>query len=244
MTTSNPATTDLRTGRSRRRLLIAVATTFLAGFTARALLFPATDRLAPVAEPFRTAETAGAAAAPNTGLLPVHGPFGMPAGFARDGAGARTAAAQYVLASSILFELTDEDVPTAMSFISAGATAVSQTQEALRQVMALRTAIDNRGGTARFWQAVLGTRLESLSVDGAVVMVWSVGVLTSVGVIDPQSSWSTNVVQLVWERGDWKLLDQAVTPGPTPIADRSAPPTLGAPFEHAIAGFLPWWAQS
>jgi hypothetical protein len=71
------------------------------------------------------------------------------------------------------------------------------------------------------------------------VAVWHVGVLSRTGVAPPQAGWAVSVVDLVWERGDWKLEHETVTAGPTPILDASAPPATAEQLEAALDGFMP-----
>jgi hypothetical protein len=69
------------------------------------------------------------------------------------------------------------------------------------------------------------------------VAIWNVGVLSRDGVAPPQAGWSTSVVELVWERGDWRVWGETVTPGPTPIADDSDAPATSADLAVALDGF-------
>lgn len=62
----------------------------------------------------------------------------------------------------------------------------------------------------------VGYRVERFSPDEATVAVWYVGIVASGATVDPQQSWRTQVVALVWERGAWRVSSFESSPGPTP----------------------------
>jgi hypothetical protein len=64
--------------------------------------------------------------------------------------------------------------------------------------------------------APVGYRLERFSGDEATVAVWYVGVVGSGATVEPQQSWRTQLVTLVWESGAWKVTSFESSPGPTP----------------------------
>ena len=64
--------------------------------------------------------------------------------------------------------------------------------------------------------ALVGYRLVSFNPSAATVAVWRVGVVGSGATIQPQQSWRTETVSLVWEHGDWKVVSFASAAGPTP----------------------------
>ena len=81
-----------------------------------------------------------------------------------------------------------------------------------------------------------GYRIEHYSPDGATVAVWYVGVVGSGATVEPQQSWRTETVGLVWEDRAWKVDSFASTAGPTPgLATSDAEPP-GALFA-AIPSF-------
>src|SRR4029079_17039329 len=51
----------------------------------------------------------------------------------------------------------------------------------------------------------VGYRLERYSSSRATVAVWYVGIVGSGATVQPQQSWRTEVVSLVWESGTWKV---------------------------------------
>jgi hypothetical protein len=62
----------------------------------------------------------------------------------------------------------------------------------------------------------VGYRVERFSLDESTIAVWYVGIVGSGATVDPQQSWRTQVVSLVWERGAWKVNSFESSPGPTP----------------------------
>jgi len=85
----------------------------------------------------------------------------------------------------------------------------------------------------------VGYRLEHYSSDRATVAVWYVGIVGSGATVQPQQSWRTQTVSLVWEDGDWKVSSFASSAGPTPAL---ATPETEAPGElfTAIPSFTPF----
>jgi hypothetical protein len=71
--------------------------------------------------------------------------------------------------------------------------------------------------------ALAGYRIESYTPSTATVAIWRVGIVGSGASVQPQQSWRTETVSLVWERG-WKVTSFASAPGPTP----PLPPTADA----------------
>lgn len=73
----------------------------------------------------------------------------------------------------------------------------------------------------------VGYRVERFSTDEATVAVWYVGIVGSGATIEPQQSWRTQVVLLVWEAGGWKVRSFEASAGPTPplpSTDATTPP--------------------
>ena len=62
----------------------------------------------------------------------------------------------------------------------------------------------------------VGYRVERFSSAEATIAVWYVGIVGSGATVQPQQSWRTQVVSLVWEAGAWKVSSFASSPGPTP----------------------------
>jgi hypothetical protein len=62
----------------------------------------------------------------------------------------------------------------------------------------------------------VGYRVESYSSTEATIAVWYVGIVGSGATVQPQQSWRTQLVSLVWEADAWKVSSFASSPGPTP----------------------------
>jgi hypothetical protein len=61
-----------------------------------------------------------------------------------------------------------------------------------------------------------GYQLERFAHDKATVAVWYVGIVGSGAEVEPQQSWRTQIVRLVWQEGAWKVSSFESSPGPTP----------------------------
>ena len=77
----------------------------------------------------------------------------------------------------------------------------------------------------------VGYRLERFSSSQATVAVWYVGIVGSGATVQPQQSWRTEVVSLVWESGTWKVSSFRSADGPTPpLSTAEIPATPGQLF--------------
>ena len=63
--------------------------------------------------------------------------------------------------------------------------------------------------------ALAGYRIDSYSPSAATIAIWRVGIVGSGASVQPQQSWRTETVSLVWQHG-WKVTSFASAPGPTP----------------------------
>jgi hypothetical protein len=73
----------------------------------------------------------------------------------------------------------------------------------------------------------VGYRVEQFSAGAATVAVWYVGIVGSGATVQPQQSWRTQIVTLVWEDGTWKVSSFESSAGPTPplsTAEIAEPP--------------------
>lgn len=68
--------------------------------------------------------------------------------------------------------------------------------------------------------ALAGYRIESYNPSAATIAIWRVGIVGSGASVQPQQSWRTETVSLIWEHG-WKVTSFASTPGPTPPLPQS-----------------------
>lgn len=77
----------------------------------------------------------------------------------------------------------------------------------------------------------VGYRIERFSRSGATVAVWYVGIVGSGATVQPQQSWRTQVVSLVWENGAWKVTSFHNSAGPTPpLSTAEVPGSTGELF--------------
>ena len=77
----------------------------------------------------------------------------------------------------------------------------------------------------------VGYRLEHFSDGRATVAVWYVGIVGSGATVQPQQSWRTEVVSLIWENGSWKVSAFRSADGPTPpLSSAEIPATPGQLF--------------
>ena len=73
------------------------------------------------------------------------------------------------------------------------------------------------------------SQIEDYSQAKATVAVWYVGIVGSGATVQPQQSWRTQTVSLIWEEGGWKVNSFASSAGPTPAlatAEADAPGAL------------------
>jgi hypothetical protein len=110
------------------------------------------------------------------------------------------------------------------------------------QLKRLRAVLAPGNGPVQYQQAVLATRVEAVTADRARVLVWNVGVLSRAGVAAPQAGWTMSVLELVWERDDWKIWSETIAPGPAPALNAGATPATSEQLAAALDGFTPWRA--
>lgn len=91
---------------------------------------------------------------------------------------------------------------------------------------------DELGEAGFVWRTVpAGWRLEEFSRERAVVEVWGTGVVIAHGLPLTQPGWRTTTVELVWERGGWRLQGFDSESGP-------APPAVGGTATAAVQARL------
>ncbi len=64
--------------------------------------------------------------------------------------------------------------------------------------------------------ASVGYRLEQFTPGAAVVSVWRVGIIGSGATVQPEQSWRTDTISLLWMNRGWRIATLASEPGPTP----------------------------
>lgn len=83
----------------------------------------------------------------------------------------------------------------------------------------------------------VGYRVERFSPNEATVSVWYVGIVGSGATVEPQQSWRTQTVSLVWEHRAWKVASFASVPGPTPPLSSTEPAETPGDLFRAIPRF-------
>lgn len=223
----------------RRRLFLRttalLATAFVAGMAVRGIggTGSACDEATPVqAAADRAAEAVG----------PTGERAGMPIGFAHTQDGARAAGVAYVLAGQRLLALPPTRVGDAIRAIAASASADAQVADTDQQLRQLRGVLAEGTGPIRYLQSVLATRVDAYTPERARISVWSVGVLSRAGAAQPQAGWNVSTFELMWERGDWKVWSETITPGPAPALNAGSAPSSHEQLDHALNGFTAWRA--
>lgn len=138
---------------------------------------------------------------------------------ARTSAGAVAAAAQSITAFDggvLLNPARLRAVVARIASASARARLVDAFDEASSQTQAKLGADTAPRPVIVLRSVPVGYRIEQLSPDKATVAVWYVGVVGSGATVQPQQSWRTQVVSLVWENDAWKVTGFESSPGPTP----------------------------
>ena len=169
---------------------------------------------------------------------------GVLRGFERSDAGAVAAAAAFVCTGQALLDMDPLSAEEAVRELSAGASADELVRRHLSQLEAAREVLSPGTGPIVFRQSAVAWRVEAYDEDRARIAIWSVGVLSRDGVAPPQAGWSTSVVELVWERDDWRVWGETISPGPTPILDDSDAPSTSAQLDDGLAGFTDFGARS
>lgn len=96
------------------------------------------------------------------------------------------------------------------------------------------------GAPVLFRTTPVGYRVDGFHRNAATVSIWRVGIVASGGTVEPQQSWRTETVALVWERGAWKVDAVRSLPGPTPpLAGRATPSTELLPAVQRFREFRP-----
>ena len=225
--------------RASRRLVLAVAgSAFLAGclFT---LVAPfgrtATHSASSSAQPGADVAVKGAAVdAKDSTPVVVNG---APAGFAQTERGSVAAAAAYVCTGQALIDMDPLAAEDAIREMAATATADGQVREQLNKLDLARRALAKGAGPIVFRQSPISWRVGGFTADRAQVSIWSVSVLSRDGVAPPQASWSTSTFDLLWERDDWRIWRETITPGPAPLLDNSSAPATSAQLASGLDGF-------
>lgn len=154
-------------------------------------------------------------------------------GYARTSQGAAATATAYVGALDGPALL---DAPRLRKTLAAIASAKSR-EALVRAYEQAATQTRERLGVGTAPEPVLilravpvGYRIDRFTPDAATVSIWRVGIVGSGASVEPQQSWRTETVSLVWERGGWKVASFRSSPGPTPPLAPSAATPAGELF--------------
>ncbi len=136
-----------------------------------------------------------------------------------------------------MLDLDPADVERAVRTLAASESADAQVADIEAKVSAARQALVGGRGPIVFHQATVAVRVDGFNPAQAGVSVWNVGVLSRDGVAPPQAGWAISAFELVWQRDDWKIGSETVTPGPAPIPNDAVAPATSAELTSALAGF-------
>jgi hypothetical protein len=167
---------------------------------------------------------------------------GVPVGFAQSRDGAVAAAASFVTNGQRLLDMDPLAAEAAVREMSAAASAETQVSETLGKLAAARTALAQGSGPIVYRQSAVAWTVEGFTAERARVAIWSVSVLSRNGVATPQAGWAISTLDLAWERGDWRLWSEMISPGPAPVLDDSAAPATSAQLDVALTGFTDFGA--
>jgi len=164
---------------------------------------------------------------------------GVPAGFPATEAGAVAAASAFVTTGQALINMDPLAAEQAVRQVAAASSADRQVETVLSDLRGLRQTLREGTGPVVFRQASIAARVVRSDAARARVAVWNVGILSRSGVASPQATWQVSTFDLVWERGDWRVEGETVSPGPAPTLDDSAVPATSAQFASGLEGFRP-----
>lgn len=220
-------------------LAAVLAVGFIAGFALRSVAAPSA-RTEPPAEatsgdPAIASQPERAAAVDGPG--PTRIESGVPAGFTRSEAGAVAAATSFLTTGQALIGMDPLAAEEAIRQMASAATADRQVDDTLEQLRGLRDVVAGGTGPIVYRQAALAYRVDSFDRNAARLSIWHVGVFTRDAIAPPQAGWSTSTFELAWERGDWKIVDETVLPGPAPMLDGSSAPSTSRQLIASLDGF-------
>ncbi|MFJ3337283.1 hypothetical protein [Streptomyces sp. NPDC086766] len=153
---------------------------------------------------------------------------GVPSGFAHDGGGAQSAAANYAVAlgSTDMFK---KDTRHALLDLLYTPQAAARLQEPMDQAystdflnkMGLNANGEAPAGNTFVSRVVpVGTTVQQYDAGNAKVAVWYTGLIGMAGErsTDPvTATWKTWTFDLQWSGGDWKIVSDAQKDGPAPV---------------------------
>jgi len=158
--------------------------------------------------------------------------------------GAIAAAAAFICTGQQLVDMSDDAVGSFLRQRVTLAAADRVVKDHLRELKALRDALATGSGPIVYREAVVAHRVDSFDEDEARVAIWHVGVLARHEVAPPQAGWMISTVDLRWERGGWKVVDEIAVPGPAPILNDSVAPATADELVSDLDGFTDFGGAS
>lgn len=158
---------------------------------------------------------------------------GVPVGYPHTSTGAVTAAVNWVASFPRLMRLNPLSLQNTLIDLMSQAGAATGVDEAVEDYFELYDALGPEFRERVWIESPLQTSLGARTDTTSQVSVWSV-VVTGGGPDDETvvSIWRTHRIDLVWERGDWKIDAVEILEGPTPITNDLALPAAAAEFEQ------------
>lgn len=161
----------------------------------------------------------------------------------RTEAGAAAAAANAITAFDPAIVLDETRLRETVSEVAARdfRDALLETYRRGAPMLRERLAIDSTPKPVFFVRtSPVGYRVESYSREAATVSVWTVGVVGSGATVQPQQTWDTQRVDLIWETGAWKVTRFESHPGPTPPLARAEAADTPSTLFQAVPTFQPF----
>ncbi|MES5821529.1 hypothetical protein [Streptomyces sp. RG80] len=167
-------------------------------------------------------------AKPEAATTAASGTKPVQAGFAHDGQGAQSAAANYAvsLGSAEMFDKAKRDaILQAIITPSRVAQFEGTLDKAYTPAFNKAVGLNEDGSTPSGYTFVsrttpIGTKVTQGSADNTTVEVWCSGLLGLAGENSTNpvtSTWFTITMQLQWTDGDWKIVTHSQKDGPAPV---------------------------
>ncbi len=161
----------------------------------------------------------------------------LPAGGA-DAAGARAAAIEYATGPQRWLYMTDAAVTAELAAITGEEIGAAVIDDVVGELRLARDALSAAAGRVWWFVSPLATRVDPHGDGTRVrVSVWSVSVISAEGVAVPQSDYQTDVFDLAWRDGGWRIVGIAEAVGPTPTLVTRDEPWDARRFDEALDGF-------
>lgn len=183
----------------------------------------------------RTAPTQQAAPPPAISTTLPSTVAGVPVGYPDTEAGAKAAAANYVVAfaSEGMFNASDRHAIIAAVSDPTVVGALQQQYDAAFQATMSRFGLSASGQPPRGQQFVaralpVGVHVDAYNSTAARVSVWSDGLIGLAGAQSKNpvaEAWTTTTVSMRWVNGDWKWVTATQHDGPTPVSGLQSPST-------------------